>query len=158
MEALIAALAPKRRGWTTKALLLAVVGVGLAQCVPSRSASASAFVASAHASCLGPLAVAHAHQGNVEAALHSLKLAEDAKRSNATSLGLASASQAVARELEGRITPISGLDAYVDANQAWDFTIAFARDAGDADLYHEACVETIALHDRLKAFRRRRSK
>jgi serine/threonine protein kinase len=156
MLALTDTLVPKPLGWTSKAMLLAVlVGAGLTQLVPSPSPGASSeFVASTHTRCLGPLAVAHARKGNVEGALHSLKLAESANRRRETSRDFAIASEAVARELERRITPNFGGDALEDALKdalvAWEFALAFARHADDADLRTEAREQVNAVHNRLK--------
>jgi serine/threonine protein kinase len=164
MEALMAALAPKRRAWPTKALLLAVVaGAVLAQCVPSRPASAPAFVESVHASCLGAVAsvhasglgvvaVAYAHQGSPKEALDALQSARSARRSNESSRALAIASKAVALELEKQMTA-SALISEIYLFDAWSLAVCFARDAGDAELQQEAWDQHEALIDHLKAGR-----
>ena len=151
MLALMAALAPKPRRWTWKALSLAVlVGAGGRHCVPVPQGASFEFIANARARCFGAVAVVAARQGTGDNAVDSLDSAMSAKLSKKTSRDLAMVSEVVAIELEKRV----GSSAQIrdtDVLYAWELALLFARDAGDAELRGKAWKQVIALDARLKA-------
>jgi hypothetical protein len=86
MQALMAALVPKPRRLTWKALSLAVLfGVGVRHCVPVPQGDSFEFVANARARCFGAIAVVAARRGTGKDAVDSLYSAMSGKLSEKTS-------------------------------------------------------------------------
>ncbi|KIG18903.1 Serine/threonine kinase PKN8 [Enhygromyxa salina] len=133
MAGLLAELAPARR-WTRRDLLLAAVpavfvAAVMTQLMPSPAGGASSeFVANAHVSCLGSVALVMAREGRADAALMRLEWAKPINVSVETSRGLAITSGHVALEFERSVA------LYPDAADAWHLAAFYARRVGDVDL------------------------